>query len=252
MFFFKKEEPITNSVTFATAVWENDWKELLLNNEFLPIKKIANHDWNFQERILIINNVKNYPEVIEHAQKWVDKKVLTNFYIAKDFEKEVFTFFNLKRQDFKTDGKKTDDWVYYNGLAPLSAIFHTKTDYLLYMTGDAWLEKKTPWIEKSIRFMQKYPQFKVANPTWNDNYPEAKKESYRTKKDFFLHKSGFSDQCFLVKTEDFKKPIYGEIREDSHHYPNGDVFEKRVFSFMKNRSWERITFRHGSYQHKSF
>ena len=33
--------------------------------------------------------------------------------------------------------------------------------------------------------------------------------------------------------------------------PTTDVFEKRVFSYMKNRGWERITFRRGSYIHQN-
>ena len=94
------------STTFATSVWEDDWKALLLNDEFLPIKKIGNHVTDFSERILIINNVKNLAEVIKAAQKWVDKKVLTHIYVAQETEKEVLKFFNLKREDFKTDGKK--------------------------------------------------------------------------------------------------------------------------------------------------
>jgi hypothetical protein len=66
-----------------------------------------------------------------------------------------------------------------------------------------------------------------------------------------MAKKGFSDVCFLVKTEDFKKPIYNEIREDSAHFPRGDVFEKRVYSFMKNHKWQRITYVDGICVHKN-
>ncbi|MBU6447214.1 MAG: hypothetical protein KGQ49_07435, partial [Verrucomicrobia bacterium] len=54
----------------------------------------------------------------------------------------------------------------------------------------------------------------------------------------------------LVKTADFQAPIYGEIRADGAHYPRGDVLEKRIFSYMKNRGWARITYRRGSYTHE--
>ena len=99
--------------------------------------------------------------------------------------------------------------------------------------------------------MEKEPRIKVANPTWNGKYKEAKKESYRTTWNFYRAKEGFSDQLFLVKKADFCHPIYGEILSDSMHYPRGDVFEKRVFSYMKNRGWERIVYRHGSYTHEN-
>src|SRR5690606_32625988 len=114
-------------------------------------------------------------------------------------------------------------------------------EYLLYVTGDVSLKKPLNWIRKAIRFMEKRPDVKVANLTWNDNYAEAKRESCRSTWNFYVANEGFSDQMFLVKTADFKQPIYGEIRSDGAHYPRGDVFEKRIFSYMKNRGWERIT-----------
>ena len=97
--------------------------------------------------------------------------------------------------------------------------------------------------------MGKKPKIKVANLTWNEKYCEAKKESYKKRKGFYVSKRGFSDQQFLVKREDFRQPIYSEIREDASHFPRGDVFEKRVFSYMLNHGWERITFSKSSYRH---
>ena len=106
--------------------------------------------------------------------------------------------------------------------------------------------------EETIKYNEKEFQEFFLHGYNSKKYLEAKKESYKKKKDFYLAKHGFSDQCFLIKVEDFQKPIYNESRSDSSHFPGGEVFEKRVFSFMKNHGWERITFRHGSYIHKSF
>jgi hypothetical protein len=246
------------SVAFATACWEKDWEKILLDEEYLAEKMIKNHSCPFHEKILIINNVNDEKRVAECAQKLVEKKVLTHFYLARKNETELLDFFQLKRSDFRM-GKDaanyenvTPDWIYYNALAPLSAIYHCQSDYLLYVTGDVYLDQKVDWIDSAVAKMQKVKKYKVANLTWNENYREAKKESYRTNGDFFVSKNGFSDQMFLVSLEDFRKPIYGEIREDAAHYPRGDVFEKRVYSFMKNHGWQRITYKLGSYVHKSF
>lgn len=227
-------------VTFATCCWERDWRQILLDPEYLAVRQIGNHRFPFAERLLIINNVSDLEAVKRAAQMQVDRGVLTRYVVAED----VFAFFGLKRADF-------NEWQYYNALAPLSAIFHCRSGYLLYLTGDVYLKRPVEWIPKALRFMEKRPEARVANLAWNDNYGEVKKESYRRTWNFFVAKEGFSDQMFLVRRDDFRAPIYSEVRADGAHYPRGDVFEKRVFSYMKNRQWERITFGRGSYTHEN-
>jgi hypothetical protein len=230
------------TVTFATSCWERDWRLILLDPNYLRVRQIENHCFPFAEKLLVINNVEDLAAVKNAAQAKVDEGVLTRYVIAKE---SVLPFFRLKRSDFERD------WLYYNALAPLTAVYECRSDYLLYLTGDVRLDEPVDWIRPAIRWMEKDENIKVANPTWNRNFPEARRESYRTTWNFYRARQGFSDQLFLVRKNDFRRPIYGEIRPDSHHYPRGDVFEKRVFSYMKNRGWERITYRRGSYVHEN-
>jgi hypothetical protein len=229
------------TVTFATSCWEKDWRVILGDTDYLSVRQIARHAFPFSERLLIINNVEDLKEVKRAAQKKVDQGILTRFVIAADIPE----YFQLKRADF-------NDWQYYNALGPLTAIHEACSEYLLYQTGDVYLKRKVDWIGKAIRFMGKNRNLKVANLTWNDHYREAKRESNRRSWNFYIAKQGFSDQMFLVQVKDFRGPIYRELRQDSAHYPRGDVFEKRIFSYMKNHDWERITYRHGSYTHENF
>lgn len=62
----------------------------------------------------------------------------------------------------------------------------------------------------------------------------------------------FSDQFFLVKTKDFKVPIYNESIALSERYPKygGVTFEKRFDSWMKNHNYQRVTFKNGYYLHE--
>jgi hypothetical protein len=254
MFFGKKER---KTVSFATSCWKRDWKQVLLDEDYLKNKLIGNHSFDFDEKILIINNVDNIEEVLGYAKKQVNRNNLTHVYSSQKNAQDILDFFNLKKESFCPDNNEkfeivNQDWIYYNALAPLSSIYYAKSDYLLYVTADVHMEKAVSWIDKAIELLEKKKMYKVANPLWNDKYEEAKKESYRTKKDFFVAKSGFSDQCFLVNLKEFKRPIYSEVRKDSFHYPRGDVFEKRVYSFMKNRKWKRITYKLGSYTHENF
>ena len=89
MRFFKKKEKDLPDVTVATSCWEKDWKYLLLEDDFIKNKKIANHGFSFTNRVLVINNVKDYEKVLLFANKLKSKKILTHIHVAKDYEKEI-------------------------------------------------------------------------------------------------------------------------------------------------------------------
>lgn len=252
---FWKRKKILPTVTFATTVWEKDWRQILFSPDYLPIKQIENHRFPFAERLLVINNVNDLAAVKEAARTWVEKGVLTRVVVASE---EVLPHFLLERSSFRIGSDAhlyenvNPDWIYYNALGPLTAIHACQSDYLLYMTGDVRLDRPLDWVGPALEKMEKNRNFKVANPTWNEKYEEAKRESSRKEGSFYVAPQGFSDQLFLVERKTFQAPIYGSIRPDSDHFPRGDVFEKRVFSYMKNQGWERIVFRRGSYTHENF
>ena len=255
---FRKRKKAFPSVAFATCVWEKDWRFVLLDPAYLRTKQIGNHLFPFSERILVINNVSDKRAVREAAEKKIEEGVLTRYVESEALADEFLPVFRLSRSDFQVSSnsdvyKEADsNWYYYNALGPLCALYAAKADYLLYMTGDVRLDREVQWIEKAIRRMERSPRFKVANLVWNERYDEARKESYRRGWNFYAARQGFSDQMFLVKREEFCRPIYGEIRADSSHYPAGDLWEKRVFSAMKNRKWERLIYAKGSYTHENF
>jgi hypothetical protein len=94
---------------------------------------------------------------------------------------------------------------------------------------------------------------KVFNLTWNHRFHEAKNESLK-EDDQFYYGYGFSDQMYLVRTADFRAPIYEEINDASERYPKygGELFEKRVDSWMRNNGNIRATSKQTSYIHKNF
>lgn len=243
--------------SFATSCWEKDWRLVLLDPTYLAIRQIANNCFPFAERLLIINNVNDRAQVRAVAEQKVQEGVLTRYLFASDIADEMLSFFKLQRTDFRMGSDAglytgvNPDWIYYNALGPLTSIYTATSDYLLYLTGDVRLDSPVRWIARSMRLMEKNPKIGVANLVWNHNTKEAKRESYKTTWNYYFANQGFSDQMFLINRRRFAAPIYGEIRPDSHHYPRGDVFEKRVFSFLKNRNLERITYRRGSYIHEN-
>ena len=231
------------SITFATNCWERDW-DILLKTEFLK-NKISRNAYDFTKKTLLINNVDNRKKVEEYSRNMVDKGVITDYFFVEDYIDEALKSFQLSKDAL---GKG-----YYYSNHELVGIYLCDTDYLLYFTGDTWLDKKNDWIEPALIELEKNENFKVANPVWNRKDDEAKKESTSEIENFYVG-FGFSDQCFLVRTKDFKAPIYNESNPLSERYPKygGETFEKRVDSWMRNHNFLRLTFKNGYYVHEDF
>jgi hypothetical protein len=230
-------------VTFETKCWERDW-EFLLKTPRLE-RMIARNDFLFSERILFINNVRNSAKVCSHAEKLVNANVLTDFCLVEDHAKEALDFFQLSRDALGRG--------YVYSISELVAIYRCRTDFLLHFSGDAILAARSDWVAKSLREFEKSGQVKVANPVWNHKFGEARNESFDENDGFFLS-FGFSDQCYMVRTDDFRAPVYNETHPESGRYPRygGELFEKRVDSWLRNHDYHRLTYKHCSYVHRNF
>jgi hypothetical protein len=229
-------------VTLESKCWEGDW-ELLLKTD--RVKRLAEHHcFPFAERILMINNVNNYDDVCAYAQLAVEQGWLTRFVVVKDHAEEAMQFFRLSLESL---GKG-----YVFSIAELVSIYICRTDFLLHFAGDVFIPHPNEWLSKALDLMAADPRIKVANPTWNERYWEARAESESETDDFFIG-YGFSDQCYLVRTADFRAAIYNESHPASERYPayGGELFEKRVDSWMRNHGWLRATCKRASYFHEA-
>ncbi|MDP3353984.1 MAG: hypothetical protein Q8S44_09610 [Flavobacteriaceae bacterium] len=233
-----------NSVTFEIKVYENDWK-FILTGDYLD-KIIARCNYNFKKKVLLINNVLDLKKVIKYADKKMAKGIIDEYYIVEDYVNDALTYFNIEKDSFKEG--------YYYSIAELVGIYLCKTDYLLHFSSDSFLEsKKVNWIDKAINIFKENEDVIVANPVWNFAYNEANNESIGIIEDFYVG-YGFSDQCYLIRMDIFKNQIYNEKNIDSDRYPTygGELFEKRIDSFMRNYKKLRITSKEISYVHKNF
>ncbi|MEH7399686.1 hypothetical protein V7148_01715 [Gottfriedia acidiceleris] len=230
-------------VTFETKCYEKDW-EILLKTDRIE-KMIEFNQFQFKEKILYINNVQDVREVSRHADKLVARDVLSSYVIVDDYSKEALNYFEVTKESFKGG--------YYYSISELVSIYLCNTDFLLHFSSDSILEKPFNWIDLSILKLQEDERFKVANPVWNGNIFEAKQESFEEDENFYIG-YGFSDQCYLIRTNDFKNKIYNEKNPLSERYPiyGGELFEKRVDAWMRNNHFKRITFKHGNYIHQNY
>ncbi len=240
----KKSSNIDNTydITLETKCWENDWEVILKTDRLKNI--IKNNKYNFKERILYINNVNDIETVKSFAQRLVDDNVLTSYVVVDDYAQEALNFFGLDKEDFKGG--------YYYSIQELVGIYLCKTEYLLHFSGDAAPVIPINWIDLAINKMNTDSKVIVASLTWNNCYEDAKRESYSEDENFYMAQ-GFSDQNYLIKVNNFKNKIYNECNQLSQRYPayGGELFEKRVDSYMRNNDYYRIIFKNGSYCHKN-
>ena len=233
------------TITFETKVWENDWELMLKSSRLEKMIERCNHTFN--ERILYINNVQDYSEVAQVADRLIRSGVIDQYVKVGDYAAEALDFFSLSRDKLGIG--------YYYSIAELVSIYLTKTEYLLHFSGDSIVSKKTAtqWLSDGIETLRNNNNVKVFNLTWNEEYSAAKKEA---EYDDLIngYGFGFSDQMYLIRSADFKKPIYEFYDPASERYPKygGELFEKRVDSWMRQNNFLRATYKNGSYLHKNF
>jgi len=185
-------------VTFCTKTYFGDYHKFL-SGAFE--RKLNACNYRFDDEVLYINN-----GVLED----VKFNCKTSDVISK--MDEVLEFFKLKNHDFKGG-------LWYS-IAELTAIYECKTEYLCWVEGDCLTEGD--WVREGIKILEENPDVSVVSPysecnTWGDDWH-------------------FSDQAFLIRTKEFRKPIYEEC--DLPDYPSyaGNSFEKMCGNYLKKNN----------------
>jgi len=234
--------PLIPGITFGTHCYEEDWIPLLRGDRLKRMIDLNNHD--FAERKLFINNVKNPDEVEAEARALVEKGILTSVVVVENKADEALGFFGIEKRSFRGG--------YYYSIPHLVNIYLCSTEHILYFTADCCLVSSATWIKPCLERMSGDSSLKVAIPLWN-GIEAARKEAESEEPDFFVG-YGFSDQCYLVRTSDYRARIYNEWNRMSERYPpyGGELWEKRVDSWMRNHRYRRLTYKHASYLHRKF
>ena len=236
---------ISMSITFETKVWEKDYQIILKSGRIQ--KMIDRCHYPFEQKKLFINNVIDIVKVQKLADKLVSQSVIDQYVVVDDFAKEALDFFELSKESLGRG--------YYYSIAELVSIYLCNTKYLLHFSGDSIPMRNSnyKWLHILIKKLESNPQIGVANLLWNQKEEEAIQESIEHDPQFCIG-YGFSDQMYLIRTDEFRRPIFNEINEKSNHYPSygGELFEKRVHSYMLNHERFRATYLGTSYKHRNF
>jgi len=234
------------AVSFFTCCYRADWEFFLKEGRLKEMIERCNH--SFSSTNLIINNVDDRQEVTRYAELAVQQGVIDYYFFSEDYAEKVLERFAIKRRDFRLDGYDG----YWYSIAPLTAIYLCRGEYLLYFMGDCMLNEKYDfdWIAEGKRQLSSAEVFCVT-PWWN-YYVKAHDNSIVKEDNDYLFDRGFSDQGFLVKTAKWQQHIYSEYNVKSERYPvyGGNHFERRVFCYMNNRHYLRCVLKAVVYTHE--
>jgi hypothetical protein len=246
---------MSNDVSIFLQCYEHDFH--VFSDEHNLNTKINYSNYNFVKKILIITNIIDRKTKEIQVQNLLRKKIIDSFYFVDDYKKEILDYFDLSEESFNGG--------YWYSIGPLSAVYFCDTKYMLYLTSDSLIEnKKVPWIDDAINMFELNDKIISANPLWNIDHEGALLEQPDNQKiidlgffdtNIWYYNQVFSDQCFLIPTEYYKKKIYNEKNTKSEYkYPSyaGNSFEKRVHSHMINNNLYRITNKNINYYHPRY
>ncbi|MGB7769085.1 MAG: hypothetical protein WBN22_09580 [Verrucomicrobiia bacterium] len=234
---------MTPTVTLETKCWEHDWRHIL-ESEWLRLLADRN-DYPFGEKILMINNAKNYSVVSKHAERAIQRGWITKYIIVEEHAAEALDFFSISRESLGIG--------YSYSIAELVGIFLCRSDFLLHYAGDCMPAAASNWVSRAVCLMSQDPRIKVCTLHPGEDPGGEKQGLVGETNDFYLGQ-GFSDQCYLVRAADFRQRIYNESNPASARYPKygGELFEKRVDSWLRNHGHLQAAFKHAHYTHKNW
>jgi hypothetical protein len=234
-------------VSFFTNCYEADWETLLCKGRLMMMLESLNYPFCFVG--LVINNVANKLLVEQYAQQAVKNGIITQYYFADECAAKMLQTFEIKRRSFILD---FHDGYWYS-LGPLVSIYKCPTEYLLYLTCDCIIDTSCskPWISEAIEKMRSNGSILTATALWSYDKGEAKMQSVGEDDNWFTG-NGFSDQCFLIKNADLFGGRYNDWHLSSESYPiyAGNLFERRVNSFMRKNGLFRLVSKNSFYIHE--
>lgn len=233
------------TVSFETKVWEGDWELILKTNRLKNLIEACNHE--FEKKILLINNVNDLSAALKAADRLVKIGVITEYINVQEHAKEALDHFELSKQSLGLG--------YYYSIAELVSLYLSKTKYLLHFSGDSRIANESPknWLETGIKVLESNPRIKVVNLGWDKSGSKEREEKVSETPEYW-NSIGFSDQMYLVRTKDFREKIYNFHHPYSDRYPQygGELFEKRVDSWLRVHDFYRATLKNGRYIHRNF
>jgi hypothetical protein len=234
-------------VTFETKCWQGDF-ETILAPGYLA-EAIKRHIYKFHRRVLFINNVESHSRelVRDMAFERVADGTIDCFYFVDEYIEDALIWFKLNKESL---GK---GYMYSSAEIVAVRRLESVADFIVHYSSDSALAIEYDWISQALDIFKKEPKVFVVNPCWNGRVWEAAYESIADRASYYLG-HGFSDQCYMMKIQEVLRADLNLRHPCSERYPKygGELFEKRIDSYMRCNGLLRATLKHISYVHPAF
>jgi len=207
------------SVGLVVNTFERTRNAVLTPGFFSKIEKDNRHI--FDEKVLLINNVENVDSAAEEASMLLEVGEITSFHFVAGHLDSVLSAVELRLSDLQPMLHWSD--------CDLVSPFLVRSPYLLYWDGDVVMREPANWVNEGCDLLACRDDVLVVNARGPDWTP--KNELRVGTLDPFSLGYGFSDQLWLVRSEDFRRPIYNYSAPASAQYPLSHVC--RVFELNR-------------------
>ena len=84
------------TITFETKVWEDDWEIMLKTDRIKSMINRCHHQ--FDEKVLYVNNVKDYKKVEAAIRPLMDRGILSKYVNVTEYADEALRYFSLSAE----------------------------------------------------------------------------------------------------------------------------------------------------------
>jgi hypothetical protein len=234
-------EGLYPAVDFVLNVFERTYRGVLQPGAIT--KRVAGHAFPFTKIVVLVNNVDDRADIESLMAPLLASGEVSEFHYVADRLNEALRLAALNRKDIEKTIHYTD--------CSLVAVFLPGSPYLLYSDADVFMDGPSDWITASLMLMKNDERIAVANPNWRNS--SLATESRELKDEFGIG-YGFSDQLYLLRREEFARPIYNYWAPISLRFPLAHiapVFEQKVDAYMRCGKRLRATYIGMTYVHDS-
>ena len=227
-------------VDLVVNVFERNYRSVLRDGFFPSIE--ARNLRPFSRKVALINNVDEVADALARAEDIRSRGDIDEYHLVSRCLDDALAATGLTRREL---GRL----VHYSDCA-LVAITIPGADWLVYWDADVRLERPTDWVGPAIGLLERDRRVIVANPAWQGFAGTGTAAGARDGP--FRLDYGFSDQLFLARRSDLRRPIYRWNCPASLRYPLAHVapvFEQRVDAYMRWHHRLRATYLGAVYTH---
>ncbi|WP_457608718.1 hypothetical protein [Nitratifractor sp.] len=216
-------------VAFATHAFHRDWDVVMDPRRLEGI--IRSHQYPFEHRLLVVNNLYGHQRsaVEKAASRLLAEKVVTEVIWAEEYlTEERLESFGLHANGYWSQNP-------YFSSAQLAALsyLHDKSEFVLHMAGDVWLQQCGEWIERALEGVKKYPQMLGFNLTRNIYLKEYPRWADFEDENFWIVSGDLKNRGNLQKKRFCLSDLAYLIRTDPNVSYNFSISETQMVRYGK-------------------